>query len=256
MAEASLAREGRVGILHIHTDYSRDGHDSIGELREFALERDISFVGLTDHAEDLVPELWEEYVAECAAQSDASVQLIPGLEYRFAGHRGLHLLALGLSHWIEPTTPEEFIKQARRAARLTIMAHPVLARYQVPEAVRRGIQAIEVWNASYNTRYLPDPRAIELLHEIRAIRPGVVGTFGLDQHDRSNDRRVRVVVAADAADPLEAIRAGRFTNVGLTMRLDPTASLSPMRMRALTATRWAFDRVERTQEQIARALLR
>lgn len=256
MVQGDLALQGRVGIIHIHSDYSRDGRDSLEQLREFALERDISFVGLTDHAEDLAPEMWPEYVAHCAECSDEAVRLIPGLEYRFSGLKGLHLLALGLSRWIAPRTPADFIRMTEEAAQLTVMAHPVLAGYQVPDAVRHGIGAVEVWNASYNTRFLPDPRAIDILHELRAERPEVVGTFGLDQHDRRNDRRVRVVVAHEAADPLAEIRAGRFTNVGLTMRLDPAVALSPLQLRALAATRWAFDRVERTQEHIARALAR
>lgn len=255
MVQKSADGPSQIGIIHIHSDYSHDGRDSLEDLREFAAARQISFVGLTDHAEDFVPELWEEYVEECRTVSRDGVWLIPGLEFRFAGLAGLHLLALGLTRWITPRSPAEFIALTRDAARLTILAHPVLARYQVPDVVLDGIDAIEVWNASYNTRYLPDPRAIALLHELRATRPEVVGTAGLDQHDSRNDREVRVLVAADAPDPLAEIRAGRFSSRGRTMDLDPSVELGPVRLRALTATRWAFDRVERTHERIARAFV-
>ncbi|MDQ6828962.1 MAG: PHP domain-containing protein, partial [Gemmatimonadota bacterium] len=152
-----------VGVVHVHSDYSRDGKDPLSRLREFALERGIAFVALTDHAEDFVSELFDEYVAECASLSDDRVRLIPGLEFRFAKHRGLHLLAMGLTRLIAPETPDAFAAEAPDAARFTAMAHPVLARYVLPESVAARIDAIEVWNASYNTRYLPDPRAIALL---------------------------------------------------------------------------------------------
>lgn len=243
----------RAGVVHVHSNYSHDGKDSLERLRGFAIERGIAFVGLTDHAEDLTPERFTEYMAKCRALSDGAVKLIPGLEYRFAGYTGLHLLALGLKKWIEPTTPAGFIEQTRGAASLTIVAHPVLARYRIPQEVLDGIDAIEVWNASYNTRYLPDPRAIRILHALRRRRPMVIGTAGLDQHDGRNDRETRVIVD-DFTEPLVALKAGRFTNRGRTMRFSSSASMSPLRLRTLEVTRWVFDRVERTQDRVARTL--
>ena len=43
----------RLGALHIHSTYSRDGRDTLPDLRRFAEERSLAFLGLTDHAEDL-----------------------------------------------------------------------------------------------------------------------------------------------------------------------------------------------------------
>lgn len=241
------------GAIHMHSDYSHDGLDSLETLRERALERGIRFVGMTDHAEDLVPELFEEYVRHCAAVSDEQVRIIPGLEFRFAGFRGVHLLALGLREWITPRTPTEFVEQTRTAAQFTVLAHPVLARYEIPQVVLEHIDGIEVWNANYNTRYLPDPRAMRLFHRVHHTRPEVVATAGLDQHDSRNDRETRVLVTEGTPDPLGELRAGRFGNRGRTMRFDSRASLSPGRMRLLTATRWAFDLAERTQDRMVRS---
>lgn len=252
VAETMMSDE-HAGVVHVHSDYSHDGKDSLERLREFALRHGIRFVGLTDHAEDLDAARFEAFVTHCRRLSDDRVRLIPGLEYRFAGYTGLHLLALGLARWIEPRMPAEFIEQTRGSAALTIAAHPVLARYRIPDEVLNGIDAIEVWNASYNTRYLPDPRAIALLHALQRRRPEVVGTAGLDQHDSRNDRETRVVVA-NLACPLDEIRAGRFINRGRTMFFDSSVSVTPMQWHALRSARWAFDRVERSQERVARAL--
>ena len=245
-----------VGAIHVHSTYSHDGRDSLERLREFALERGIAFIGLTDHAEDLTADRFAEYVAHCARLSDDRVRLIPGLEYRFAGYTGLHLLALGLSRWITPATPAEFIRQTRDAARLTIVAHPVLARYQIPPEVAAEIHAVEFWNASSNTLYLPDVRSITLLRAIRRTRPGVVGVAGLDQHDSSRDRETRVVVSGDPADPLAALKAGRVGNVGRHFRFGAGVSLGPVPFAALVAARWAFDRVERAQHLVVTTLRR
>jgi hypothetical protein len=251
-----MSGHGRIGIIHIHSDYSRDGLDSLEHLREWGLERGIHFIGLADHAEDFDEELFEAYSVRCRDLSDERLRLISGLEFRFAGYTGLHLLALDLSRWIAPRTPQEFLTQTRGAAGLTVLAHPVLSRYRIPDAVLNGIDAVEVWNASYNTRFLPDPRAIRLLHTLRERRPEVVGTAGLDQHDSRNDREVRVMVHQVSADPIAELKAGRFTNIGRTMQFNSAVGWSPLRLRALSATRWAFDRVERTQERLARARAR
>lgn len=240
-----------LGAIHVHSSYSRDGRDALPDLREFATARGIRFIGLTDHAEDLTPARFDEYVAECAELSDTNVTLIPGLEYRFPGHKGMHLLALGLRRWIEPSTPEEFFDLTRGFVGLTVAAHPVFPRYIYPEVVLDRVDAIEVWNATYNTRFLPDPRAIRLLREVRARRPGVVAVAGLDQHDARNDRETRIVVQADD-DPLAAMRAGRFENIGRTMRFDSKAELGPVRDAVLWASRTVFDRVERLQERTAK----
>jgi hypothetical protein len=255
MAARPLTPGGKVGVVHVHTDYSHDGKDSVERLRDFALARGIGFVGLTDHAEDLSPAQFDELAARCRAASDDRVSLIAGLEYRFEGYSGLHLLALGLSRRIDPRTPEEFIAQASTAARFTIAAHPGLFRYRLPESVAQGIDAIEVWNAAYNTRYLPDPAAVRLLERVRRRRPEVVGTAGLDQHDSRNDRGTRVVLLDPrAADPLAELKAGRFVNRGTTMDFAARAAFGPPRLAALTALRAGLDLVNFVHERSVRAL--
>jgi hypothetical protein len=245
-----------VGIVHVHTDYSHDGRDSLESLVPFCRARRICFVGLTDHAEDFDRERFEQYQAHCARASTDDVRLIAGLEFRFAGYPGLHLLALGLSEWIEPVTPSEFVAQVRGRSRFTIVAHPILPDYQVPPDVLAHIDAIEVWNATYNTRYFPDFRAIRLLHAARSERRDLVATAGLDQHDARNDRETRVILPRHSDDPLAELKAGRFFNVGRTMRFDPAVSWSPLRLNLLSAARWCFDRFERMQESVSRRRLK
>ena len=244
-----------LGVVHVHSNYSHDGRDSLASLATFAADRGLGFIGLTDHAEDFSETRWRAYVAECTAASTDAVRLIPGLEFRFAGFRGLHLLAFGLTRWIEPTTPDEFITLATPASRFTAVAHPILAGYDIPATVRAGIDAVEVWNATYNTRYLPDPKSFRLVHEMQRARPSIVCFAGLDQHDASNDRQTRVLVRAEeASDPLGALKAGHFENRGRTMRFDAHTGVGGARLVMLRIVRWCYDRVERVQDLMVRAL--
>lgn len=241
---------GIIGAVHIHTNYSHDGRDSIADLRAWAAERGIGFLGLTDHAEDFDQSVFQRYVAECREASDSRVTVIPGLEYRFGGFPGLHLLALGLREWMEPATPAEFFRLAADRADFTIAAHPVLYGYVAPAEVWAQVDAVEVWNAAYNTRYLPDPKAMRLLRQVRARRPGVVGTAGLDQHDRRNDRGTRVVLERGngaALKPLAELKAGRFRNVGSYVGFGARDPFPGPLLGALVAVRAVFDRVERVQ---------
>jgi hypothetical protein len=246
---------GSLGIVHVHSTFSHDGRDTLAALHAFARERGIAFVGLTDHAEDLDRTIFDRFVADCARVSTPDVRLIPGLEFRFAGWSGLHLLALGLRQWIEPATPAEFAAIAPGVAGFTIMAHPLLPRYQLPDEVAATLNGIEVWNAAYNTRFLPDPRAIRLLEHARRRYPQLVGVAGLDQHDSRNDRETRLQLLADrAADPLEELRAGRFVNIGRTMRFPPRAPFGLGAMAVLTLLRGGLDAVNAVHERVSRTL--
>ena len=242
------------GVIHMHSDYSHDSLDPLEVLRDTAIQRGIRFVGMSDHAEDLSEEIFAEYVKHCDSVSDSRVQIVPGLEFRFAGLKGMHLFALGLRTWITPTTPEEFIEQTRGVAQMTVLAHPVLARYNIPSVVLEHIDAIEVWNANYNTRYLPDPRAIQLFYDVHRQRPNVVATVGLDQHDASNDRELRVILPRPADDPIAELKAGRFRNHGRTMEFDSRVTLSTSQIYGLRVARRLYDMVERTQDHTVRLL--
>lgn len=259
MAERSIVGNG-VGIIHVHSNYSHDGLDPLERLRAFALERGIDFVGMTDHAEDFDPARYEEFKEHCRQLSDDRVSLIPGLEFRFARYPGLHLLALGLERMIFPRTPEDFCTLILPLAQFTIVAHPILPRYEIPERVAESLDAIEVWNAAYNTRFLPDTRAVRLYRRLLTRRPMLVATAGLDQHDCRNDRETRVLLAdPSSSHPLLELKAGRFTNRGRTMRFDSRANFGPVRLAVLTAARWSLDQVNFMHDRaikLGRAVLR
>jgi PHP domain-containing protein len=245
------------GAIHMHSDYSHDGLDSLEALRDACISRDIRWVGMTDHAEDLDAEIFAEYRQHCAALSDSAFQFIPGLEFRFAGFRGVHLFAVGLTTWIEPRTFEDFFGMTRNTGCFTVLAHPVLCRYTAPQVVLDNVDAIEIWNTNYNTRYLPDPRAIDLFHHAHSSRPELVATVGLDQHDSRNDRGVRTLISMDdLAAPVTALKAGRFTTIGRNAEFDSAASIPESDMRRLRVKRSLLDAANGLHDRIVFGLRR
>jgi hypothetical protein len=117
--------------------------------------------------------------------------------------------------------------------------------------VATRVDAIEVWNTQYNTRYLPDPRAIELLQRVRRTRPEVVGFAGLDQHNAANDRGARVVLAGPDPEPLGTLRAGRFRNRGKLLGFRPDVRWGSARLGLLRAVRAGLDSVSAWQDRRA-----
>ena len=239
------------GAIHMHSDYSHDGVDALEALREACIAREIRWVGMTDHAEDLDADLFTEYKAHCASLSDDIFKFVPGLEFRFAGFRGVHLFAVGLNEWTQPLTFEEFFESTRGQECFTVLAHPMLCRYVIPQVVLDRIDAVEIWNTNYNTRYLADPRAIALVHDLRAVRPDVVATVGLDQHDSRNDRGVRTLISPkDIGNPVAALRAGRFTTIGLNASFDSRASMHSSELRQLRMKRRSLDAINSLHDRI------
>lgn len=241
------------GIVHVHTAYSHDGRDEIPDLARWATERGIQFIGITDHAEDLDEDSWNELVAECAAHSSDRVLLIPGLEFRFAGFTGVHLLACGLTRWITPTTPAQFIEQTAKACALTIGAHPVIWRAACPDDVLTKLDAVEIWNAGYNSRFLPDPAAMARVRALRGRGFATVATVGPDQHDRRKDPELRIVVNGPVEQALQQIKHGSFVNERRGFRIEPDVAWSAPKRAGMQVVRSAFDLLKTTRDRLQRA---
>lgn len=242
--------------LHVHSDYSHDAVDSLEALRDRCVERGISTVCLTEHAEDLDAATFAEYVRHCEALSDATFSYVPGLEYRFPTHRGVHVLALGAGDWMTPTTLEAFFAEADRVRAFTILAHPLTCRYSPPSIVGERIDGIEVWNARYNTRYLPDPDAITLYRRLAAARPTLRATVGLDLHDARVDGELRIAMAGAGDDFIGALRRGEYTNAGRNLAFDASANIPDRTMQTLRIQRHFIDAAARVHRRVSFAARR
>lgn len=246
-----MAEHHALAVLHVHTDWSHDGRDSLAAVAAFAARERLRYVFLTDHAEDFDSARFLAYLQECEAHSTPAHQIVPGLEFRFEGYPGLHLLAVGLRQWISPASPEGFCQAARAHAEFLVMAHPLLTRYQVPESVLGQLHGVEVWNAQYNTRYLPDGKAIAFWSGASQRWPHLIATAGTDQHRLQVEGRVRLRLPV-AGDPFHALREGTFDNQGLTMTFSSRPAWGPGRLKAIGWLRILLERVKRWRNRHVR----
>lgn len=239
-----MAEKLALAVMHAHSEWSHDSRDPLSALAEFAAREQLRWVFLTDHAEDFDSHRFDAYVDECRAHSTREHELIPGLEFRFEGYPGLHLLAIGLRAWISPVTPEAFCREARAHAEFLVMAHPMLAKYRAPDEVLARLHGIEVWNAQYNSRYLPDGMALEFWQSARRRWPHLVVTAGTDQHRLQVEGKVRLQLPRDG-NPFDALRAGEFRNQGLTLAFGSAPDWGPMRLKIIAWLRIAVERAKR-----------
>lgn len=231
------------GFIHVHSDFSRDGLCSVGELAEFANAAGYQFVGLTDHAEDLSPEDGEALRQECEKHSGDALVMIPGLEFRCTGD--VHILGIGITHRIPHTDPILVASEILKREALAILAHPGRIGYRCPPGLWGVLNGIEVWNASYDGRFVPPPGALRLLREARRSNPTVCGFGGADLHGlyRPPGVELELYVTGDhclnSASLLQCLRLGQFAVRGRYVWLDPKTPPGPL----VDISLWGFRKI-------------
>ena len=179
------------GALHLHTDYSHDGRLPLKELRDLFLARGLSFVILTEHAEDFDQAKARRFLAECHQLSTDNFLLIPGFEIE---RDGQHILEVG-------------------NGALRVLAHPHRGRFKISPALAAELHGLEIWNGHYDGKWAPRSGSWQLLNQLRRHHPQLSAFAGLDFHDRRHWGGPGLAVAVEeltAEAVLESLRSGRF----------------------------------------------
>lgn len=241
------------GLFHVHSTFSSDGKLSLAELRSECLGKGLHFMVVTDHAEDFGPAELRRYVAECRALSGSNFLAVPGLEFRLPEKEDIHLLVAGWDNSLieTPEAPTSGILSAALGARngwLVVLAHPWKTRCSVPPEIEPALNGVEIWNASCDSRYLPDHRAIRTYIGMRSRNPALIGIGGLDLHDRSGFRGLRIRLRGacrDTAHLLSIIRSGDFETAGVCLKVRSSPEYGSTSLALLSAGRRFLDAADR-----------
>jgi hypothetical protein len=247
----SLRRSTARGLFHVHTDHSFDGESSVEELARFCIENRFGFVCVTDHADFMDDESVLQLVRECDAHSGNGIKIIPGLEYAFPQDEGVHLLCVGIREPVREKRIGRAVDEVRRIGGISIVAHPSRNGYRIPEEIVSSIDGIEVWNAAYDSRYLPDTGSLELWMSVRKRNPRVMAYTGQDMHDVRWFREVYLELHRELppqeADLIKQLREGRFHGVGRYTSVGANASPSPGNLLALRTGRYFLGQADKLQ---------
>ncbi len=199
------------GLLHVHSSYSGDAEHSLHQLVELGRRKGYCFFGMTEHSENLDPEKTAAYVKECRRMSNAECLLIPGIEFTCAGD--LHLIGFGVTRYTDSQDPLQVSRFIRDDGGVVILAHPRRYDYAVPPEVAFALDGIEVWNAGYDGRFVPDYRILRLLRSLRMQNRPLLAYGGEDFHREARTPHVHIQLTCQELREdlvLRALRQGDF----------------------------------------------
>jgi len=166
--------------LHVHTNYSHDGCDSVDKIVDSAIAKKLGGIAICDHDTMNGSYAAQKYVAD----NELGLIIIPGIEVTTS--KG-HLIVLGLEKGIEKDlSPEETIRIAREKEKekkgtvVIIAPHPFHPfRHSIGNLCMHSeldIDAIEIFNSRY---------FFGIANEIarrKAARRNITAVAGSDAH--------------------------------------------------------------------------
>ena len=187
--------------LHVHTNYSHDGHDTIEKIIASAIAQKLDGIAICDHDTMDGSFAAREYVAD----NHLDLIIIPGMEVTTS--KG-HLLVLGIEEKIDRgLSPAETIKIARETndTVVIIVPHPFHPFRHSIGNVQSGIDALEIYNSRYFTGLG------NKIARITAARNNITAVAGSDAHS-ADCVGLATVIVESKPDPkaiLHAIKQGK-----------------------------------------------
>lgn len=229
------------GIIHVHSKFSYDGRHTLEEIALFARKLGYSFVGVTEHSDTFDEGRMSDFVKECRRFSDSALVLIPGIE--FTCEKNLHLLGLGVEHFTaikDPILVAQFIKAQ---GGLAIVAHPIRYNYKIPSGLEAEINGIEIWNAGYDGRFVPNDRSIALWQTLRKRNEVLLAYGGQDLHGITDHCHVKLTVSCDELTEgaiLRALKEGNYLITNPYFRLCPACMNGGLNLTSIFWARRAY----------------
>lgn len=212
--------------LHIHSTFS-DGKMTIPEIVDLYGERGFGAIAITDHlCEDvtflgrvaaylgrtLTPETFPHYQEVLAREAERAMReygmlLIPGFELTrntVSNHRSAHILALGVTSFIDASLPiEEICARIRELGGVSIAAHPVSTR-------KFEKQTLHLWDRREEFRNLFDAWEVasgtKIFDEVLESGLPVVASSDLHRREQLSSWKTVFFCRPEFSEIREAIR--------------------------------------------------
>ena len=148
-SEAGLASpvedgyEDRVGVIHVHTNYSHDAHGKFEDVVRVANAQGLDYVIITEH-NTLQP------LRDGRQGWHGATLILIGVEI---STRSGHYLALGVTQDIDryKLTPQQIIDEVNRQGGLGFIAHPYFKNGRWRDWSVTGFTGLEAYNVAHDT---------------------------------------------------------------------------------------------------------
>lgn len=203
------------GVLHIHSNYSKDSNCSLEELTQKSRTLGYGFLIITDHIEDMDMSRQQELIDNCKRLSMASggLKVIPGIEVRFKNKTHILIIGIRVPIDLSDTLDIELLRKTAEAqGALMGVAH--LSRESDLSSKELGyFDFIELWSARQDMRF-PSLRNLRMVQRISNI----CAIGGVDSH--SIDEFGLLWVETKHRDIIEAIRQKRVVTASSLIKID------------------------------------
>ncbi len=202
------------GLLHVHTDFSYDGHVDIATLGTMLRAEKLDFAVLTEHVEGFCEEKFADYIAQCEAHSADDLLLVPGIEYTFkSGEDRVEIILIGKKSFVVAEDVARLLEHKRRNELLAFLPHPLKFK-SVADEVLSAVDMIEVWNRRYDGgAFMPTENIDFYRKSILRRGQAVNAAGGVDFHMVGDALDLVTRVNCQSLDCLslcQALRAGEY----------------------------------------------
>jgi hypothetical protein len=248
----------RDGIVHVHSTFSYDGEHTLAELAAFGRQCGYSFIGMAEHSNTFDDAKMKAFVEECRGLSDGGFLLIAGIEFSCEGD--LHLMGLGIKEFTSVRDPIAVARFIREQGGLAIVSHPSRYGYEIPQELVGEIDGIEVWNASNDSRFMPDGQVIDLWRRLKRHNRALAAFGGQDLHRITRQRHVKLVLDGQgeltSERILASLRRGKFIVSNRYLRVDGGQPPGRTRQRALALMWRALVLAKSVRDRVPRRAVR
>jgi len=186
------------GVIHIHSEYSHDGHNKISDMSAALKADGVDFCVLTDHFEDFDDAKFRRYLTEIKEVNRLQQTVfVPAIEAEFLG---FHVIFLPVSGYDQIRTIVDR-RHLGDSPLIKILAHPSKHPLSDVLALLRDhkLNGVELWNQQADSSYLPPARCFqELIGALSGNIPSVI--FGSDVHNLKH--KIHNVILIDRKNSL------------------------------------------------------
>jgi hypothetical protein len=241
-----------VGIVHVHSSYSYDGESTLEEIALLAKRRGYSFIGMTEHSDTFDEDKMRRFTDGCKRFSDSSLLMIPGIEFTCEGN--LHLLGVGVREFTPVKDPIAVAKFINRQGGIAIVSHPSRYEYKLPPGLEMEIHGIEIWNAAYDGRFVPNDRSIVLWQALRRRNRTLCPFGGQDLHQITDHSHVKIRVLCDEPSEeqiLRSLKASNYEIANYCFRLRPASLGDWHKLAPIACLRRAYIQAKSIRDRVS-----
>ena len=239
------------GIMHVHSTYSYDGKNTVEEIAQFYKSKGYSFIFMTEHSDTFNLRLMSRFVQECDRLSNKNFFVIPGIEYTCENN--LHLMGLGIRKYQDLVNPIEVAQHIRIENGLSVISHPSRYNYILPNGLEGEIDGVEIWNAIYDGRFIPNHSSISLLQSLRSDYPNLLAFGGQDLHSIKPYPHVRLRISCDKLSEeslLLALRHGKYEIFNSYFCIDAIASENRIKNTYIAMAQISYQKLKFLRDNI------